>query len=65
MKCEVLGIRETKGGMRIAHIKVGQMFGDAPVDRQFVQEPQAFLKPHLRIRNGRFEAVLRVENLEP
>lgn len=64
MKCEVLSVRETPRGFRIAHVKVGQMYGDVPCDRQFSERPQAELKPHLRVRNGRFEAVLRVQNEE-
>lgn len=65
MKCEVLAVRETKNGFRIAHIKVGQLYGDVPCDRQFAQAKEANLKPNLRVRNGRFEAFLLVENLEP
>jgi len=64
MKCEVLAVRETKNGFRIAHIKVGQLYGDVPCDRQFTYDQIAELKPHLRIRNGRFEAALRIENIE-
>lgn len=64
MICEVLGIKQTRTELRIAHVKVGQLFGDVPCDKHFIEAKQANLKPNLRVRNGRFEAFLQVENLE-
>lgn len=64
MLCEVLGVKPTRTDLRIAHIKVGNLFGDVPCNKDFIEAKQANLKPNLRVRNGRFEAFLEVENLE-
>ena len=66
MICEVLGIKPTRrADLRIAHIKVGNQFGDAICSKDFIEAKQANLKPNLRVRDGRFLAFLEVENLRP
>lgn len=61
MQCQVLGIRLTQGGTRIAHVSIdGQMFGDLPCSEN-VQPGAGYIKSIMVVRAGRIEARLRVE----
>ena len=64
MQCQVLAIRQTTGGMYVAHVQVGQFFGDVPAE-EGVKPGRAELRNKLRVRNGRLESVLRVYPDEP
>lgn len=63
MKVHVLGIRIVGKGIRIAHVKAGELFGDVPA-RDGVQAGQAgSLKNTVMVRDGRLIASLYVEPL--
>lgn len=60
---QVLQVRIVGKGIRIAHVKAGDLFGDVPA-RDGVQVGQpAMLKNGLRVRDGRLIAALYVESL--
>jgi hypothetical protein len=64
MDVQVLQVRIVGKGVRIAHVKAGDMFGDVPA-RDGVQAGQsAVLKNILRVRDGRLVAALYVEPLQ-
>jgi len=64
MKVEVLQVRIVGKGIRIAHVKAGDLFGDVPA-RDGVQVGQlAMLKNGLRVRDGRLIAALYVEPIQ-
>jgi len=61
MKVQVLQVRTLGKGIRIAHVKAGDMFGDVPA-RDGVQVGQpATLKNSIYLRDGRLMAGLYVE----
>ena len=61
MKVNVLGIRIVGKGIRIAHVKAGELFGDVPA-RDGVQVGQpATLKNTVMVRDGRLIASLYVD----
>jgi len=57
--CKVLGVRDTAKGFRVAHVQVGQFFGDVPADDGIVAPGSAFLETRLRVRMGRLEIGLK------
>lgn len=59
MQCQVLAVRQTPGGMLIAHVQVGTFFGDVPAE-DGLKPGRADLRNRLRVRQGRLESVLRV-----
>jgi hypothetical protein len=60
MKCEILAVR-MQGNLKIAHVQAGEKFGDCLAGDGAKAGP-GVLKPELRIRAGRFEAIVKVQN---
>lgn len=63
MQVQVLQIRTVGKGLRIAHIKANDLYGDAPATEDVKENSEAFLRTTLGVRDGRLQAFLRVEKL--
>lgn len=61
MEVQVLAVRTVGKGLRIAHVKAGEFFGDCPAAPDVVERGPAFLRINLVCRDGRLGASLRVE----
>lgn len=59
MQCTVYAVRTTTSGLLIAHVQVGQYFGDVPAE-EGVKPGLADLRNRIRVKQGRLESVLRV-----
>lgn len=61
MDADVLAVRTVSKGLRIAHVKVGQVFGDVPAGADVEAGAAAMLKVTLVSREGRLGASVKVE----
>ena len=64
MKVQVLQIRIVGKGLRIAHVKAGDLFGDVPAGDGVNEGQVALLKNSVRSIAGRLQSSLRVERIE-
>lgn len=58
MLCQVLAIRK-QGNLNIAHVQMGDKYGDC-LASPGVEVGKADMRPELRIKAGRFEAIVKV-----
>ena len=63
MNIKVLQIRTVGKGIRIAHVKAGDLYGDVPATDDVKENTEAFLRTTHGVRDGRLQAFLRVEKL--
>lgn len=61
MKCQVLGMKKTSGGLPVAHIRVGDLFGDVLATKDVIGPGEYELKVTLREKEGRLVPLARVE----
>ena len=65
MHCQVLHVRATRSGFRVAHVQVGDLFGDVPAELGVTAGEPADLRPRYRVQRGRIEvAGLRAYPME-
>ncbi len=64
MDVQVLSVRAVGKGLKIAHVRAGEMFGDCPASEQVSESGPATLRVKLIVREGRLAASLRVEPKE-
>lgn len=61
LQVDVLSVRPTRGGLKIAHVKAGEFFGDVPAMADVQEGAPAHLRVTLVCREGRLGASLRCE----
>lgn len=61
MDVNVLAVRTVANGLKIAHVRAGEYFGDVPAAGDVQQGDVARLKITLVCRDGRLGASLRCE----
>jgi len=61
LQVEVLSVRPTRGGLKIAHVRAGEFFGDVPATGDVIEGAAAHLRVTLVCRDGRLGASLRCE----
>jgi len=63
MKVQVLQVRFTPKGSRIAHIQAGQHFADCLATDDVTGPGEYWLKNTLRVQQGRLVCLVRVEQM--
>lgn len=61
MKVKVLGIKETGKGYNIAHVQLGNLFGDCLAVPEITQPGEYELRSAIHVENGRLIPKIRVE----
>lgn len=61
MKVKVLGIKETGKGFNIAHVQLGNLFGDCLAVLEITQPGEYELRSTILVENGRLVPKIRVE----
>lgn len=61
MEVNVLAVRMVGKGLKIAHVKAGEFFGDVPATDEVEPGQPAYLRISLVARDGRLGASLRCE----
>ena len=61
MKVKVLGIKETGKSFNIAHVQLGNLFGDCLAVQEITQPGEYELRSTILVENGRLVPKIRVE----
>jgi len=64
MEVRVLSVRTTRAGMRIAHVRAGELVGDCPAAPDVVEGGVGFLSVKPQVREGRLIATVRVNAMK-